>query len=61
VTAWREKGYTKKQLETILKMGDGGYSNQAIADRFGRSRQAIEKLRRKLKGKETGGLPVQHE
>ena len=48
--SWKagEKGYTDKQIATILKMADLGYSNQAIADRFNRSRQAIEKLRRKL-------------
>lgn len=49
----KEKGYTERQTETILKMGRLGYSSQAIADRLGRSRQAIEKYRRKLLRKES--------
>jgi len=48
----KEKGYTERQTETILKMGRLGYSNQAIADRLGRSRQDIEKYRRKLREKD---------
>ena len=48
MTAWKTKGYTDRQNEIIEKMGALGYSNQEIADRLGRSRQAIEKHRRKL-------------
>ena len=48
MTGWKTKGYTDKQDETIKKMGDLGYSNQVIADRLGKTRQSIEKHRRKL-------------
>ena len=48
MTVWKTKGYTDKQNEVIKKMGDLGHSNQEIADRLGKSRQAIEKHRRKL-------------
>ena len=48
MTSWKTKGYTDKQDETIKKMGDLGYSNQVIADRLGKTRQSIEKHRRKL-------------
>ncbi len=55
MTGWRtrEKNYTDRQNEIIKKMGDLGYSNQEIADRFGKSRQAIERHRRKLKNEES--------
>ena len=48
MTVWKTRGYTDKQNEIIKKMGELGYSNQAIADRLGKTRQAIEKHRRKL-------------
>ena len=46
--SWKGKGYTEAQIGTVLKMADLGYTNQAIADRLNKSRQTVEKLRRKL-------------
>ena len=44
--------YSPREDRTILKMHKDGFSNQEIADRFGKERQTIERRVRLLRKRE---------